>query len=66
MDCCYLIINPEYLHKQGRTRALRFAPVFDNLGDTLNFLYSETKCEDLKVIAISKEDYLKIKEGKVK
>ena len=66
MDCCYLLINPKYLHKQGRTRALKFAPVFDNLGDTLDFLYSVDNYEELKVIAITKEDYSKIKEGKVK
>lgn len=61
---CYLIIDKQYLIKQGHVRALRFAMVCSSVVDAILFLEARTDHEYL-CIPMTNSDYEKM-QGRIK
>ena len=62
MEIVYIVIDQNYLKKEGMIRAYRFGRYFTSVDDVINYIRSARDDQDLIVITAPKYEYMRIKE----
>lgn len=62
MEIVYIVVDRQYLRKEGLIRACRFARFFTSVDDVLMYFRSVNEDKDLIVITAPLYEYKRIKE----